>query len=83
MSNHTLWNKVDTSLDTIRPYLQKDGGNVEIVEITDDLIVKVKLVGACERCPQSFMTMKTGIEESVRRDVPQIKGIEAVNALLG
>lgn len=82
MSNKNLWDKVDSSLDTIRPYLEKDGGNVEIVEITDDMIVKVKLVGACERCPQSFMTMKTGIEESVRRDVPQIKAIEAVNTLL-
>lgn len=67
------------SLDTIRPYLQQDGGNVEIVEITDDMVVRVKMVGACERCPQSFMTMKTGIEESIRRDVPQIKAVEAVN----
>lgn len=82
MSKSNLWNKVNTSLDTIRPYLEKDGGNVEIVEITDDMIVRVKLVGACERCPQSFMTLKTGIEESVRRDVPQIKAIEAVNVLL-
>jgi Fe-S cluster biogenesis protein NfuA len=81
MSKTDLLNKVNTSLDTIRPYLAQDGGNVEIVEITDDMVVRVRLVGACERCPQSFMTMKTGIEESVRRDVPQIKAVEAVNGL--
>lgn len=82
MNKHSLWDKVDTSLDTIRPYLQKDGGDVEIVEITADMVVRVKLIGACERCPQSFMTLKTGIEESVRRDVPQVKSIEAVNVAL-
>lgn len=74
-----LWEKIDASLDSIRPYLDRDGGNIEIVEITDDKIVKVKLLGACETCPQSFMTMKTGIEESIKRDVPEIKGIEAIN----
>ena len=74
-----LWDKVDASLDSIRPYLEKDGGNVEIVEITDNMIVRLKLLGACESCPQSFMTMKTGIEESIKRDVPQVKAIEAVN----
>ncbi|HXH20301.1 MAG TPA: NifU family protein [Chitinophagales bacterium] len=80
MTKNALWNKVDHSLNTIRPYLQQDGGNVEIVEITEDMVVKLRLVGACEACPQSFMTIKTGIEESIRRDVPQVKAIEAVNA---
>jgi len=80
MTKNTIWNKVDDSLNSIRPYLERDGGNVEIVEITDEMVVKVRLVGACETCPQSFMTMKTGIEESIKRDVPQIKSIEAVNA---
>ncbi len=74
-----LWDKVDSSLNTIRPYLQRDGGNVEIVEITDDFIVRLRLIGACETCPQSFMTMKIGIEESIKRDVPQIRAIEAVS----
>ena len=69
---------MDDSLNSIRPYLERDGGNVEIVEITDEMVVKVRLVGACETCPQSFMTMKTGIEETVKRDVPEIKSIEAV-----
>ena len=74
-----LLKKVEDSLDTMRPYLNDDGGNVEIVEITDEGIVRVKLVGACSTCPQSFMTMKAGIEEAVKRAVPEIKGVEAVN----
>ncbi|HWB64581.1 MAG TPA: NifU family protein [Chitinophagales bacterium] len=74
-----LWDKVEESLNTMRPYLNDDGGNVEIVEITDELVVKVKLVGACSTCPQSFMTMKAGIEEAVKRSVPEIKAIVAIN----
>ena len=79
LTKNNIWTRVDESLDTIRDYLERDGGNVEIVEITDDMVVKVRLLGACETCPQSFMTMKSGIEESIKRDVPQIKSIEAIN----
>jgi len=74
-----LLKKVEASLDTMRPYLNDDGGNVEIVEITNEMIVRVKLVGACSTCPQSFMTMKAGIEEAVKRAVPEISGVEAMN----
>lgn len=74
-----LLQKVETSLDTMRPYLNDDGGNVEVVEITNDMIVRVKLLGACSTCPQSFMTMKAGIEEAIKRSVPEIKGVVAVN----
>ena len=77
--NKELFKRVEASLDTMRPYLNDDGGNVEVVEITDDMVVKVKLVGACSTCPQSFMTMKAGIEESVKRSVPEIKGVQAIN----
>lgn len=72
--------RVEASLDTMRPYLKDDGGNVEVVEITDEMIVRVKLVGACSSCPQSYMTMKAGIEEAVKRSVPEIKSVVAVNA---
>lgn len=71
--------RVEASLDTMRPYLNDDGGNVEVVEITKEMIVRVKLVGACSTCPQSFMTMKAGIEEAVKRAVPEIKGVTAIN----
>jgi Fe-S cluster biogenesis protein NfuA len=74
-----LLERVEASLNTMRPYLNDDGGNVEVLEITGDMIVKVKLVGACSTCPQSFMTMKAGIEEAVKRSVPEIKGVDAVN----
>lgn len=77
--NIELFEKVEASLDTMRPYLNDDGGNVEVVEITDDMVVMVRLVGACSTCPQSFMTMKAGIEEAVRRSVPGIKGVVAIN----
>jgi len=79
VTSEALWKRVEKSLDTMRPYLNDDGGNVEIVEITDDMIVRLKLVGACSTCPQSFMTMKAGIEEAVRRAVPEIKGVVAIN----
>ncbi len=80
--NKELLQKVETSLDTMRPYLNDDGGNVEVVEITKDMIVRVKLLGACSTCPQSFMTMKAGIEEAIKRSVPEIKGVVAINMKL-
>jgi Fe-S cluster biogenesis protein NfuA len=78
-TSNDILERVEASLDTMRPYLNDDGGNVEVVEITPEMIVRVKLVGACSTCPQSFMTMKAGIEEAVKRAVPEIKGVTAVN----
>ncbi len=77
-----LLKRIEASLDTMRPYLQDDGGNVEVVDITDEMIVHVKLIGACSTCPQSFMTMKAGIEEAVKRAVPEVKGVVAINLQL-
>jgi Fe-S cluster biogenesis protein NfuA len=71
--------KVEEALEQIRPYLQADGGNVSLVEITDDKIVRLELHGACKTCSMSMMTMKAGIEESIKRMAPEIKGVEAVN----
>ena len=65
-------------LNSIRPFLQSDNGDVELVEITDDGIVKVRLLGACENCPLSVMTLRAGIERALMRQVPGIKRIEAV-----
>ena len=73
--------KIEEALDQIRPYLQADGGDVSFVEITDDKIVKVELQGACKSCSMSMMTMKAGIEESIKRAVPEIRGVEAVATL--
>lgn len=77
--DNELIEKVEASLDTIRPYLKADGGDIEVVEITDDNVVKVRLLGACESCPMSFMTMKAGVEESIRSAIPGIKGVETVS----
>jgi Fe-S cluster biogenesis protein NfuA len=74
-----LHRKVEEALDTIRPYLEADGGNVEVVEITEGSILKLELKGACKTCNMSHMTMKAGIEETIRRAVPEIKEIISVN----
>jgi Fe-S cluster biogenesis protein NfuA len=74
-----LVQKIEASLDSIRPYLEADGGNVKINEVTDDHIVKLEFVGACGNCPMSTMTFKAGVEEAIKRAVPEIKGIEVVN----
>lgn len=66
-------------MDTIRPYLETDGGNVSVVEITPDNVVKLKLLGACGSCPMSIMTLKAGIEQAIKKAVPEIAGIEAIN----
>jgi Fe-S cluster biogenesis protein NfuA len=71
--------KIEASLDSIRPYLEADGGNVIINEVTSDNIVKLEFVGACGSCPMSTMTFKAGVEEAIRRAVPEIKSIEVIN----
>ena len=75
----TLYRKVQDALDTIRPYLEADGGNVEVIEITKDNTLRIELKGACKTCNMSQMTMKSGIEETIRRAVPEIKDIISVN----
>ncbi|MBF0567509.1 NifU family protein [Candidatus Magnetominusculus dajiuhuensis] len=70
--------QVENSLNQIRPALQRDGGNVELVDVTSDGIVKVKLVGACGSCPMSMMTLKGGIEAKLKADLPGVKAVEAV-----
>ena len=79
MINTELLSRIEASLDTMRPYLVSDGGNVEIVDVTDDMVVRLRLVGACKTCPQSFMTMKAGIETAVKQAVPEIKSVIAIN----
>ncbi len=70
--------EVKKVLDVIRPALQADGGDVELVEVTDDGIVKVKLVGACGHCPMSTMTLKNGIEKTLKQKVPGVKEVVGV-----
>ncbi|MBB2150129.1 NifU family protein [Pedobacter gandavensis] len=74
-----LTQQVEQALDTIRPYLIADGGDVAIEEITADNVVKLKLLGNCGSCKMSFMTMKAGIEQAIMKAVPQITAVVAVN----
>ncbi|WP_316841016.1 NifU family protein [Pedobacter gandavensis] len=74
-----LTQQVEQALDTIRPYLIADGGDVAIEEITADNVVKLRLLGNCGSCKMSFMTMKAGIEQAIMKAVPQITAVVAIN----
>lgn len=73
--------RVDRALDDIRPHLAVDGGNIEVVEITDEMQVKIKWLGNCENCSMSAMTMRAGVEETLRNKIPEIQGVVAINGL--
>jgi len=70
---------VDKALEEIRPMLMADGGNVELVDVSEDGVVKVKLTGACSGCPSSQVTLKMGIEETLKEKVPGVRSVESVN----
>lgn len=71
--------RIEDALTQIRPYLEADGGDVSLVEVTDDMVVKLMLHGACSSCRMSEMTLKAGVEESIRRAVPEVASVEAIN----
>lgn len=71
--------RVEQALDEIRPYLRTDGGNVKVIDVDDQKVVTLELLGACGNCPMSLMTMKAGIEETIKRQVPEITYVKAVN----
>ena len=71
-------NKVEKVLDEVRPGLQADGGDVELVDVTEDGIVKVKLTGACAGCPMSTLTLKMAIEKRLKEKIPEVKAVEQV-----
>lgn len=73
-----LREKVEKALQRIRPALQQDGGDLELMDVTDDGVVKVKLTGACGSCPMSQMTLKMGIEQRLREEIPEVTTVEAV-----
>jgi Fe-S cluster biogenesis protein NfuA len=77
--NTELIEKVEKALNSIRPYLEADGGNVKVVEITEDMVLKLELTGTCSSCPMSTMTLKAGVEEAIKRDIPEIVKVEAIN----
>lgn len=76
--DNSLNERVNQALETIRPYLKADGGDVELVKVTPEGIVEVKLTGACSNCPMSQMTLRAGIERALIREVPGIRRVEAI-----
>jgi Fe-S cluster biogenesis protein NfuA len=74
-----LIDRIEETLAQLRPYLEADNGNVSFVELTEDMIVRVQLEGACSSCSMSSMTLRAGIEQSLLKAIPEIKGVEAVN----
>ena len=82
MSNQSLIEKVEIAIDEIRPYLIADGGDIKVVSIDNKNIVNLELLGSCETCPMSPMTLKAGVEEAIKKQVPEIKGINAINGVI-
>ncbi|MDZ7896419.1 MAG: NifU family protein [Arcicella sp.] len=79
VAEHSLVEKVEMALNQIRPYLKSDGGDVRILEISDDKTLRLELLGACGSCSMSAMTFRGGIEDTIRREVPEILKVIAVN----
>jgi len=78
-ANNNLESKILSAIDSIRPYLQTDGGDISFVGLTDENVVKVKLLGACNTCPMSIQTLKLGVERAIQNLAPEVKEVIAVN----
>lgn len=76
-----LLERIDHALNDVRPHLKVDGGDVEVVDVTEDKLVKIKWLGACEGCNMSVMTMRAGIEHAIKSKIPEITGVEAINGV--
>ena len=78
MTYNEMVDKIEQSIDQLRPFFEADGGDIRLVEVTDNFMVRVKLLGACRECEMSNMTLKAGIEDAVKKAVPEIIGVEAI-----
>ena len=81
ITDKTIIDKIEAALQEIRPFLEADGGDINFIELTDEWVVKVKLVGACSSCNISMMTLKNGVEVVVKRAVPQVKEVVEISSL--
>lgn len=79
--SEALHERVEASLDSIRPYLLADGGDVKVLDISEDFVLKLEFMGNCGSCPMSTMTFKAGVEEAIKKSVPEIKSIQVVNLI--
>jgi Fe-S cluster biogenesis protein NfuA len=79
---NTILKRIEAALEGIRPYLITDGGNVKVVEITEDKVVKIEFEGACVSCSMSAMTFRAGIQDAIMKAVPEITKVEAINGVM-
>lgn len=77
--NINIKERVLKALESIRPYLQSDGGDIQLIEVTEDFTVRVKLQGACHGCPYSLQTLKAGVEQALMKEVPEIRSVVSVD----
>lgn len=78
MDKTEIIEKINIALEQIRPFLKDDGGDIELIEVTEDYVVKVKFLGACKECSMSAMTLKGGVEEAIKKVIPEVKDVIAV-----
>lgn len=78
MSESNIKDRVSRALERVRPYLQSDGGDISLIEVTNEMTVKVKLTGACHGCPYSMQTLKAGVEQAIMKEVPEIKKVISI-----
>jgi Fe-S cluster biogenesis protein NfuA len=78
-NRNELERKVQNVLEQIRPYLQSDGGDIKYIGLTEDNVVNVELTGACGSCPYSIITLKNGVETAIKKAIPDVKSVEAIN----
>ena len=81
ITDKTILDKIEVALQEIRPFLQDDGGDIDFIELTDQWVVKVKLVGACSSCNISMMTLKNGVEVVIKHAVPEVKEVVEISSL--
>ncbi|MBJ09894.1 MAG: hypothetical protein CMP66_00335 [Flavobacteriales bacterium] len=75
ITDENIINKIEEALTQVRPYLESDGGDIRLVEVTDDYVVKVKLLGACSDCQVSVMTLKAGVEQAIKKVLPEVREV--------
>ncbi len=77
-TDHKFSTRIEEALSQLRPYLEADGGNVSLAEVTDDMVVKLRFHGACRGCSMRTMTLRAGIEQTILKIIPEVKGVEAI-----
>ena len=81
ITDQNVIDKIEEALTQVRPYLESDGGDIRLIEVTDDFVVKVKLLGACSDCHVSVMTLKAGVEQAFKKVLPEVKEVVDIDKI--